>query len=376
MRKNYVIMIKCRSLKMKKILCLMIAGMMMTHLLAGDNDGQKNSSWRSAWIASARKANYDDDKTIAAAKELKFNAFVVNKEPEALQEYALKLKKEGIDTYWWFTPQVPKGNDKVRFMQVMPEKDRELLKKLLADKENFKKTYQYGGEPPPGTEQIFRNPLPCLDCKEVIDATKDLIREVMGKCSALTGIAFDAFGYQNYRNCVCGESLRQLGEFRKKNPALSDDAAEKEFSLQSLVAAQNELANFARSLRPDIKTTIHIWPSYMPEPLYGNRLDLDYCAQSVAWFFPPYWSKEKIAKYTRTVVEDGKKYNKRSKGIPFVGIYLGSKATVDKPLEQFKMELETIFENDKARSISIHEFADVVMNPEYYKVLKECLEKK
>ena len=261
-------------------------------------------------------------------------------------------------------------------MQAMPEKDRELLKNFQADKETTKKTYQYGGEPPPGTEQIFKNPRPCLHRKEVIDATKNAIREVLEKCPDLTGIAYDGFAYQNYRNCVCEESLRQLAEFREKKPDLSDDAAEKEFSLQSLVAAMNELADFARSLRPDIKTTIHVWPSYMPEPTYGNRLDLDYCSQTVAWFFPPYWPREKIAQYTRTVVEDGKKYNKRSKGIPFVGIYLGRKSTVDKPLEQFRMELETIVENDKTRSISIHEFADVVLHPEYYKVLKECLEQK
>jgi hypothetical protein len=127
------------------------------------------------------------------------------------------------------------------------------------------------------------------------------------------------------------------------------------------------------SLRPDIKTTIHVWPVFLPEPLYGNRLDLDYCAQTVAWFFPPYWADDKIAKYTRTVVGDEKKYFKRSKGIPFVGIYLGKKHTIDKPLDQFKKELKIIFENSPDTSFCVHEFADIAMNPEYYKAFQEAV---
>lgn len=352
---------------MRKILAyLMLAafGILGTVNIGFSQNQENPKPWMSGWIAG----KFDDDKMIAAAKALRFNALVLGGTPERMQEFAVKARKDGIDTYWWLGPKTPKDQDKSLFMQVMPEKDRLLLEKLKADND-WKKVYQYGGEPLPGHDEVCKNPIPCFHRSEVLDAIKGEIREMLEKCPALTGVAFDDFGYQNYSNCVCGESLRQLGEFRKKNPGLSEKAAEKEFSLSSLVGCINELANFARSLRPGIKTTIHIWPSYMPEPLYGNRLDLDYCAQTVAWFFPPYWADDKIAKYTRTVVGEDKKYFKRSKGIPFVGIYLGKKFTVDKPLDQFKRELKVVFENSPDTSLSVHEFADIATNPEYYKEL-------
>ena len=37
-------------------------------------------------------------------------------------------------------------------------------------------------------------------------------------------------------------------------------------------------------------------------------LKLDYCAQTVAWFFKPSWSDDKITNYTQTVINDAQKY--------------------------------------------------------------------
>ncbi|HPN83854.1 MAG TPA: hypothetical protein PK821_00830, partial [Victivallales bacterium] len=355
---------------------LMLAALSLASF-AGENPASEEASkpWRSGWFAHWNDPSGDD--MIAAAKDLEFNALVVGGSftPERMQEFSLKAKKEGIDAYLWFFPMLPKDQDKDKFMQVMPEKDVKLLEKCKANKE-WKKTLQGGGEPLPGYEEVHRKPLPCFHRKEVMDAMKDAIREMIEKCPAMAGIAFDGFAYQNFRNCVCEESLRQLGEFRKNNPSLSPEVSEEKFALESLVGAINELANFARSLRPEIKTTIHVWPTYLPEPLYGNRLDLDYCAQTVAWFYQPYWSDEKIASYTRTVVQDEKKYFKRAKGIPFMGIYLGKKHTIDKPLDQFKKELKIIFENSYDTSFSVHEIADIAFNPEYRKAFKEAVQQK
>ncbi len=310
---------------------------------------------------------------VTGATELGFNALILGGNPERLHEFIAKAKPAGIDTYWWFTPMAPKGGDPKLFQQAMPEKDQEILKKLSATKDW---NHQYGGEPAPGTEDLFRRPLPCFHRTEVVEATKEAIRETLMQCPDLAGIAFDGFGYQNYRNCVCEESLRQLAEFRMSRPDLSPEASKDAFSLESLVGCINGLADFARGLRPDIKTTIHIWPLYLPEPLYGNRLDLDYCCQTVAWFFPPYWPGEKIAEYTRTVVADEKKYFPRARGIPFLGIYIGQKKNPDKPLEQFRAELKTIFQNDPSTSLSTHELGHIVSNPPYFQALKTAIHDK
>jgi len=328
----------------------------------------ESSSWRSGWIGE--KFEDKDEAIITAAKDLGFNALILGGSPERLREFMAKARPAGIDTYWCFTPSSPKSGDPKLFEQVMPEKDQEILKRLRASKD-WK--HQYGGEPAPGHEDIFRRPLPCFHRKEVVEETKDAIREMLAQCPDLKGIAFDGFGYQNYRNCVCEESLSQLAAFRKSHPEMSPEVAEDAFSLESLVGLINGLADFARGLRTDIKTTIHIWPLYLPEPLYGNRLDLDYCCQTVAWFFPPYWPPDKIAKYTQAVVTEENKYFPRARGIPFLGIYIGKKNLPDKPLEQFRSELQTIFQNEPSKSLSIHELADVVLNDPYFEALKTAL---
>ncbi|MCA1808598.1 MAG: hypothetical protein LC725_03935, partial [Lentisphaerae bacterium] len=350
------------TLFVKLLVVFLIIASISKSLVAGSNE---NKPWRSGWMA----VKDHDEAVLAGAKELGFQALIIGGAPETherLQEFAIKAQEYGVDTYFKLVPQIPEGSDKSQFEQRMPPYDEELLKKLSLNPQEWRKTYQTGGEPLEGHAEVFKKPFICFHHKEVMDATKKAMREKLTNAPALAGVGFDAFGYQNYKNCVCEESLRQLEAYRKQHPAMSAEESESAFALDSMVDCLNELADYARSVRPGIKTTIHIWPTYLPEPLYGNRLDVDYCCQSVAWFFAPYWSQSKIADYTRTVVQDEKKYFPRARGIPFIGVYLGRKF-VDKPLEQFRAELRTIFSNAPSTSISIHEIADVILTPEYRK---------
>lgn len=326
--------------------------------------------WRSGWLGKI----HNGDQVIAAAKDLGFNALIMKGTHEEIEAFSKKARLNGMDTYWCLALNMRREEKMADLLQVMPEHDRKLLAERKADK-TWRRSYQYGGEPASGTE-VFKSALPCFHHEDVRLWLQDAIKETLRQCPTLTGIAFDGFAYQNYRNCVCEESLRQLGAFRKKNPDLSAEAAERAFALTSLTGCINGLADFARALRPEIKTTIHVWPVYLPEPLYGNRLDLDFCCQTVAWFFPPYWSNEKIATYSRTVVHDDQEYFQRSKGIPFIGIYLDKKNLVDKPLDQFRNELRIIFDNTPDGSLGVHSFIDIVEHREYYDVLREELSRK
>lgn len=325
--------------------------------------------WRSGWLGKIQNG----DQVIAAAKELGFNALIMRGTFEEIEAFSKKARVNGIDTYWCLALNMRRKEEMSDLLQVMPKHDSELLAKHRADK-TWRHSYQHGGEPTSGPD-VFKAPLLCFHHEEVRLWLQDAIKETLRQCPTLTGIAFDGFAYQNYRNCVCEESLRQLAEFHKKNPGFSEEAAEKAFALTSLTGCINGLADFARSLRPGLKTTIHVWPVHLPEPLYGNRLDLDFCCQTVAWFFPPYWSNEKIAAYSRTVVNDDQKHFQRSKGIPFIGIYLGKKHLVDKPLEQFRNELRIIFDNTPDLSLGVHSFIDIVEHREYYDVLREELQR-
>jgi len=336
-------------------------------------ESDKLKPWRSGWLSQ----KHGDEAVLSAAKELDFQALILGgklRTPENLQEFSIKAKEYGIDIYFKLEPQIPEGSEKSQFEQRMPLTDEELLERLNASPQEWTNTYQMGGEPLEGHEEVFKRPFICFNHKEVMEATKDVIRKMIQDAPALAGFALDAFGYQNYKNCVCEECLRQLEAYREQHPEMSPEESEAAFALDSLVACINELAGYARNLRSDIKTAIHIWPVYLPEPLYGNRLDVDYCCQTVAWFFPPYWAKSKIGDYTKSVVQEEKKYFSRARGIPFVGIYLGRNFCPDKPLDQFRMELRTVFANDPSNSISIHEIANVLFNPDYRKVYEEELE--
>ena len=81
----------------------------------------------------------------------------------------------------------------------------------------------------------------------------------------------------------------------------------------------NELVDYVHTLKPDAKTVNHIWPVFMPEPLYGNRLKMDFCGQTAAWYF--YWDPWRIEKYSRVISGEQNKYWNDVKGVPFIGYY-------------------------------------------------------
>ncbi|MCB0143264.1 MAG: hypothetical protein KDE50_25425, partial [Caldilineaceae bacterium] len=36
------------------------------------------------------------------------------------------------------------------------------------------------------------------------------------------------------------------------------------------------------------------WPPFRPNPYYGSRLQLDYCSQTISWFYKPNWSLARV----------------------------------------------------------------------------------
>ena len=38
----------------------------------------------------------------------------------------------------------------------------------------------------------------------------------------------------------------------------------------------------------------HVWPPFRPDPYYGHRLALDYCSQTISWFYRPVWSLARV----------------------------------------------------------------------------------
>jgi hypothetical protein len=135
-----------------------------------------------------------------------------------------------------------------------------------------------------------------------------------------------------------------------------------------LVDYINYLADYVRSKKEGIKTSIHIWPVFVPEPLYGNRLNIDFCGQTAAWY--TLWPKEKIAEYSKIISENARKYHQRQQGVGMIGYYDKPGQFPVKDASRMDMELNTMIENG-CLEIQVCGAKDVIDNKGVSEVFKK-----
>ena len=253
------------------------------------------------------------EEIIPEAKKIGASGFLCQAYPlEQLRKFVEKGKKYNVDIYatisladvnLWrqkrpgITPPLQRMNpEEIQVYEYLKDKNA-----------RFATDYQWGEEPKGRKTEVLIQDLLCFHDRQVREFFKEQIQEIL-EIEGLKGIGFDFFGYQNYRCCMCDISetlFRQCGD---PSGNMSVERAREKFSLESLVSFYNELSNFARSIRPDVRIITHIYPVFLPEPFYGNRLDLDYCCHTAAWFLP--WSAAKIARTTKKMVADEKNIGK------------------------------------------------------------------
>jgi len=301
---------------------------------------------------------------VPKAAEIGFTELVVHHEDATNFTHFIELgKQHGIDIYaWLFLGDIPAWKkaypDSKPPLQVMNAAEEEALKRIQADKTPGKSQYQSGGEPVNKTE-VLTTPLLCFHDPRVLEAFKQQIDEMLS-FPGMKGVAFDYIGYQNYRCCLCPVSQAQFAAYRKKHPELSRELAQKCFSLETLVDFNNKLADYVRMVCPDAKVITHVYPVHLPEPLYGNRLDLDVCAQTAAWYFEPFWSVDKIKAYSRVIAKEANQYYSRPRGAALIGVADGSPA---KSRERLTAELQAILDGGCSR-VHVCSLNAVLNNPE------------
>ena len=249
--------------------------------------------------------------------------------------------------------------------QVLTEGEEAALSFIEAGDNRYIIPYQFGGEPVM-TNEVLTSRIVCLADDDARELLKGLIDEIAA-VPGLAGVGFDGFGYQNYHRCYCGRCEELLAEHIEAHPGMDEDEATVAFFRDMLVEYTNDLADHARSVRSDIETTIHIWPVFAPEPLYGNRLDVDYCGQTAAWYM--HWPEEKIAEYSRIIVEDAQKYHERQQGVGMIGYYDRPGQFPVKDAERVDMELRTMIENG-CRRIQVCSSIHVINNDEIAEVFR------
>ncbi|HOJ40793.1 MAG TPA: hypothetical protein PK644_10075, partial [bacterium] len=305
--------------------------------VAGAPPEKKEKIWRGGWSAAVK----DQEKLLSVAKKLGFTALMINAPANYLNELIPKANAQGIEIYYWFHIIGQKENQEW-WQKVSPEEEAKAAR-IKADKTPGRPPYQHGGEPVSPQHDVDINEFLCFHRPEVVAWCQERLLQVLKESPGLTGIAFDYFGYKNYRGCRCPVSESLFQEYYRKNlkEKIPEEKAREQFSLETLVDFYHTLIDYLQSLYPSLKFVTHIYPTFIPNPLYGNRLKVDYCCQTVAWYFEPFWPLEKVSQYTRVVVQRDKDYYGRPRGIPFVGIYL-DRPGISKPVERFQQELRAV----------------------------------
>jgi hypothetical protein len=344
-------------------------------LLAGSLLAAEPAVWRSGWASMAKPAE-----TIACARDIGFNALIFHGPVERMQQCSAMTKAAGIESYYWFSPIVPENDSNLTpLAQVMSAEDEAAWQRLRAAKDPKKGGYQFGGEPLPARRDwttpdrdVLLNRLLCFHRPESMVWCRKQISDMLRACPDLTGVGLDFFGYQNYRCCLCPRSQELLEAYCRQHPDLSREKALEKFSRDTLVETINELSRFVRGQRPGLQVTIHVYPTFLPEPVYGWRLDVDMCCETVAWFFEPYWSAEKVADHTRRVTQRTGRAFAGSRGVPFFGLYVG-RPEGDKSPERLAEELALIRQHAGLSALSVCSFNEFVQHETPRRVLKEAL---
>ncbi|MBU1734464.1 MAG: hypothetical protein KJ692_04410 [Verrucomicrobia bacterium] len=306
---------------------------------------------------------------VPKAAEIGFAELVVHHEDSTNFARFIELgKQRGMGIYaWLFLGDIPAWKkaypDFEPPLQVMSATEDEALRRIQADKTPGKSRYQFGGEPVNEME-VLETPLLCFHDPRVIEAFKKQIDEMLN-FPGVKGVALDYIGYRNYRSCLCQTSRLQFAVYQEQHPELSRELALDRFSLETLVAFNNRLSAYVKTVSPAAQVITHIYPVYLPEPLYGNRLNLDVCVQTAAWFFDPFWNTNKIKAYARVIAQEANRYHSRPHGAALIGygkypVKSGARLTA---------ELQAILDGGCTR-VHVCSLNDVLNTPEAAQVFR------
>jgi hypothetical protein len=300
-----------------------------------------------------------DADVVAQAKSLGFNVLEAQSPGIVRECHRQGIKAAGLIYFG----SAPEGCAQV----ISPTEEATLRREEAA----LPPAYQYGGEPVRHGEVMIEGGLWCFDRPEALEFGKKEIDRVIA--AGYDVIALDYIGYQNYHACFCPISTSRHEEYLKTHPGISRKAATDECSRDSLVSFYNALVAYAKSKKPQIVVTAHLYPCFIPDPIYGNRTSLDYCGQTVSWFFQPHWNLGRVRRYAHEVVARAGRYNPSCTGAPFIGIYTLKPYENDrKTPERVRDEIRIVKESG-AKAIQFAELGNILNDPEIARVVREEL---
>ncbi len=318
-------------------------------------DSSNPLKWKMAWSWTMR--DRPDEEIVRAAQELGFN--VLNARSTNMVQECQKAGLKAIAT--------------LSFGGAPPEYGQVILPR--PELENWinpaAHLYQDGGEPIQGGEPSHKLKPWCPDHPKTLEYGQNKIDTLIAQ--GYDGVALDAIGYQNYYACYCPLSKAHHAKYQKEHSTQTPQEAIYKSSEESLINLCTALIDYAHSKKNDIIMTCHIWPHFAPNPLYGNKIPFDYCGQTAAWFYKPYWQEDKIRRYAYDIVTYADDYHGNSIGAPFIGIFtLPPLDKHHKSSKQVREELR-IIKQSGASAIQIAELGHILNDPNIAEVVKEEL---
>ena len=163
---------------------------------------------------------------------------------------------------------------------------------------------------------VEERPLLCFENPASHKVLKDRVSRALENAD---GVAFDGFGFRNRYACHCRTCEEIRGEAIAKNADSTPVDLLARMSEESLLDVCRVLHDHAKSVNPEAIVMNHVWPPFLPNPYYGNRLRLDYCSQTISWFYRPNWSLQRVefeaSELARLEDRDENVF------VPFIGVY-------------------------------------------------------
>ena len=256
-------------------------------------------------------------------------------------------KRHGLVPYCSYTPVGPHKQvlreDEQRQLDFINAADLEgkaskVEIRKARDERRIAAGFRYGGEPD-GGPALCATRIACFLSDTNCVMAKATLAKTLAKNPDAEGIAFDYIGYTNMRSCECEDCKRRLAGFLAKEGLPESEESRNRFFRSSLVGYVNTLVDYVHGVRPGIKVTIHLYPAFVPDPIYGGDIKADTVQETVAWYFQ--WPDAKIADYTRRV--SAGEHQTGALRVPFVGLNATpGKALASKTPERLEEELRII----------------------------------
>ncbi len=240
-------------------------------------------------------------------------------------------------------------------------------RKTEIDKRRLEMKHRYGGEPVASIDTLNSVRISCFNSDADHALSKKAIDAICSRVDGVEGIFFDYIGYSNFKGCYCEDCLAAYKAHLAEKGLSDTEGHRNEFYRDRLVTYINDMTDYVKSRHPGFKVVIHVYPTFLPDPLYGNRLKADFCGQNVAWYFP--WDVEKIAKYTRITVMEQNRFFQGVRGVPFVGLNREPGSLWVKDAATLDRELKTILAAG-ADMLMVANGADMI-KPGIYEVFRE-----